>query len=57
MKNIWLASIKDADVVCSWDDFVLENTDKLENVSMTYPFIELGYFNSDKLAEENVYIA
>ena len=53
----WLTAIKDYDVICSWGDHILDNLDNLENVLITYPYTELGSFNSDELAKRNVFIA
>lgn len=53
----WLEAVKDADVICSWGDHVLENADKLHDTLITYPYTELGAFDADKLAANNVYIA
>jgi phosphoglycerate dehydrogenase-like enzyme len=53
----WLDAIKGYDVICNWGDHVLANIDKLENVLITYPYTELGSFDSEELAKRNVYIA
>lgn len=53
----WLEAIKGYDVVCNWGAHVLANIDKLENVLITYPYTELGSFDSTELAKRNVYIA
>lgn len=53
----WLAQVKGADVICSWGDHVLENATKLEDVLITYPYTELGAFDTETLAEKGVYIA
>lgn len=53
----WLEAVKGYDVICNWGDHILANLDKLENVLITYPYTELGSFDSSKLAERNVYIA
>lgn len=53
----WLTKTKRYDVICTWGDHVLANLNKLENVLVTYPYTELGSFNSDELAKNNVYIA
>jgi D-3-phosphoglycerate dehydrogenase len=53
----WLTAVKGYDVICSWGDHVLANLDKLENVLITYPYTELGNFDSEDLAKRNVYIA
>jgi phosphoglycerate dehydrogenase-like enzyme len=53
----WLETVKGYDVICNWGDHVLANLDKLENVLITYPYTELGSFDSSELAKRNVYIA
>jgi D-2-hydroxyacid dehydrogenase (NADP+) len=53
----WLKAIEGANVVCSDGSFLYDNLSKLENVFVTYPYTELGTFNSDKLAVKGVYIA
>jgi phosphoglycerate dehydrogenase-like enzyme len=53
----WLTAVKGYDVICNWGDHVLANLDKLENVLITYPYTELGSFDSEELAKRNVYIA
>jgi phosphoglycerate dehydrogenase-like enzyme len=53
----WLEAVKGYDVICNWGDHVLANLDKLENVLITYPYTELGSFDSEDLAKRNVYIA
>jgi phosphoglycerate dehydrogenase-like enzyme len=53
----WLNAVKGYDVICTWGDYVLDHANKLENVLITYPYTELGSFDSDELGERNVYIA
>ncbi len=53
----WLEAVRGADVVCSNGDYLLENLEKLENVFVTYPYIELGAFDSEKLKEKGVFVA
>ena len=53
----WLEKVQGMDVICSDGDYLLENLEKLENVFVTYPYIELGSFDSKKLAERGVYVA
>ncbi len=53
----WLNTVRGYDVICSWGEHILTNLDKLENVLVTYPYTELGSFNSGELAKRNVYIA
>ncbi len=53
----WLGKVKGYDVICTWGDHVLSNLEKLEDVLVTYPYTELGSFNSEELAKKNVYVA
>lgn len=53
----WLEKVKGYDVVCTWGDHVLPNLDKLEDILVTYPYTELGSFNSTELEKKNVYVA
>lgn len=53
----WLHAVQGYDVICTWGDNVLENADKLKDVLITYPYTELGSFDSSELAKKNVYIA
>ena len=57
----WLKEVSGYDVICTWGKFlgdhVIESLDKLENVLVTYPYTELGSFDSEKLAKKNVFVA
>jgi phosphoglycerate dehydrogenase-like enzyme len=53
----WLTAVKGYDVICTWGDHVLANLDKLENVLVTYPYTELGSFDSSTLDKRNVSVA
>ncbi len=53
----WLQAVQGADVICSDGDYVYECLDKLSNVFVTYPYIELGSFDSEKLKERGVVVA
>jgi len=53
----WLEKVAGYDVVCTWGDFVMGNLDKLKNVLVTYPYTELGSFDSEALAKNEVYVA
>lgn len=53
----WLEAARGTDVICTWADYALENIDKLENVLVTYPYTEIGSFDSKQLAEKGVYVA
>jgi D-3-phosphoglycerate dehydrogenase / 2-oxoglutarate reductase len=53
----WLQAVQGYDVVCTWGEHVLENLDKLEDVLVAYPYTELGSFDSEPLAERNVFVA
>lgn len=45
------------DVLCSWGDYLPEELYKLENILVTYPYTEIGEFDSKKLADKGVYVA
>ena len=45
------------DVICSDGAYLLESLDKLKNVFVTYPYIELGAFNSEELKKNGVFVA
>lgn len=53
----WIQRVQGADVICSDGSYLLENLDKLKNVFVTYPYIELGMFDSKKLQENGVTVA
>lgn len=53
----WLKAVQGYDVVCTWGDHVLPNLEKLKDVLVTYPYTELGSFNSSILKDNNVFIA
>ena len=53
----FLKLVKNADIICSDGSFLLENLSKLKNVFVTYPYIELGVFNSEDLKKNGVFVA
>ena len=53
----WLENVEGADVILSDGDHLLENVGNLKDVFVTYPYIELGSFDSQKLKENGVLIA
>lgn len=53
----WLDAVQGYDVICTWGDHVIANLDKLENVLVTYPYTELGSFDSAELEKKNVFVA
>jgi phosphoglycerate dehydrogenase-like enzyme len=53
----WLSAVQGSDVILSDGDYLLENLGNLENVFVTYPYIELGAFDSEKLKEKGVFVA
>ncbi|MEL6803934.1 MAG: NAD(P)-dependent oxidoreductase, partial [Bacteroidota bacterium] len=53
----WLQAVAGADVILSDGDYLLENLENLGNVFVTYPYIELGSFDSEKLKENGVIVA
>jgi phosphoglycerate dehydrogenase-like enzyme len=48
---------KDYDVICSWGDYLPESLPHLKNKLVTYPYTELGEFDSNALAAKGVYVA
>lgn len=53
----WLSAVQGSDVILSNGDYLLENLEELENVFVTYPYIELGAFDTEKLKEKGVFVA
>ena len=53
----WFDGVQGSDVILSDGDYLLENLDKLNNVFITYPYIEVGAFDSEKLKENGVLVA
>ena len=53
----WLRQVEGADVVCSDGVFVPENLPRLHDVFVTFPFIEIGAFDTEELARRNVMLA
>ena len=45
------------DIICSDGSYLYDNLPQLKNVFVTYPFIELGAFDSEELKKNGVYIA
>lgn len=45
------------DVICSDGTYLLDSLPKLKNVFVTYPYIELGAFDSKELKKNKVYVA
>ncbi len=56
-KEELIKKAKKYDVLCTWGDFLPEALYDLENILVTYPYTELGEFDSKKLAEKGVYVA
>lgn len=56
-EALWLDEVSGYDILISDGDYLKDGVSKLENIFVTYPFIELGNFDSDKLAERGVYVA
>ncbi len=56
-SEAWLTAVQGAEIICSDGDFLYENLGNLENVFVTYPYIELGSFDSEELAQKGVYVA
>ncbi|MBU2416345.1 hypothetical protein KKH86_03960 [Patescibacteria group bacterium] len=53
----FLSKTKNANVIYSNGDYLLESLPKLKNVFVTYPYVELGVFNSEELEENGVFVA
>jgi len=53
----FLKKANGADVIYSNGDHLLESLPKLKNVFVTYPYVELGVFNSEELAKNGVIVA
>jgi D-3-phosphoglycerate dehydrogenase len=53
----WLKQVEGADVVCSDGTFVAGNLERLHDVFITFPFVEIGSFDTDALARRNVMVA
>jgi len=45
------------DVICSDGSCLLESLPKLKNVFVTYPYVELGVFDTEELEKNGVQIA
>ena len=43
----WLKQVEGADVVCSDGTFVAGNLERLHDVFITFPFVEIGSFDTD----------
>jgi len=56
-KKDFLQKSKGADVILSYGDHLLESLPQLEKVFVTYPYIELGVFDSEALAKKDVFVA
>jgi phosphoglycerate dehydrogenase-like enzyme len=53
----WLKQVEGADVVCSDGAFVAANLKRLHDAFVTFPFVEIGSFDTDALARRNVIVA
>lgn len=53
----FLNKVKDADIVYSDGDYLLESLPRLKNIFVTYPYVEIGVFDSEKLGENGVIVA
>jgi phosphoglycerate dehydrogenase-like enzyme len=53
----WLEQVEGADVVCSDGTFVADHLERLHDVFVTFPYVEIGSFDSDALARRNVMVA
>ncbi|MFA7243799.1 MAG: NAD(P)-dependent oxidoreductase [Patescibacteria group bacterium] len=53
----FLEKTSGADIIYSDGDYLLDSLLKLKNVFITYPFVELGLFDSEELKRNGVYVA
>jgi phosphoglycerate dehydrogenase-like enzyme len=53
----FLEKSEGADILYSNGDFLVESLPKLKNVFVTYPYVEIGAFNSEELKKNNVFVA
>jgi phosphoglycerate dehydrogenase-like enzyme len=53
----FLSKTENADVIYSDGAHLLESLPKLKNVFVTYPYVELGVFNSEELEKNGVLVA
>src|SRR2546429_6382849 len=53
----WLRQVEGADVVCSDGTFVAGNLDRLHDVFVTFPYVEIGSVRSAPLAPPNRHLA
>jgi phosphoglycerate dehydrogenase-like enzyme len=53
----FLNKTKDADVIYSDGDYLLESLPALKNKFVTYPYVELGSFDSKELEKNGVFVA
>ena len=53
----WLLAVQNSDVILSDGDYLFENLENLKNVFVTYPYIEIGPFDSEKLKANGVFVA
>ena len=56
-KEDFLKQVDGADIIYSDGSFLLDSLPNLKNVFVTYPYVELGVFNSDELKKNGVLIA
>lgn len=52
-----LKQAEGADVLYSDGDFLLDSLSKLKNIFVTYPYVELGVFDSEELKKNGVMVA
>ena len=56
-SEAWLKAVQGADAIASDGAYLYDNLYNLKDVFITYPYIEMGDFNTDKLAANGVQIA
>jgi phosphoglycerate dehydrogenase-like enzyme len=52
-----LTKAGNADILYSDGSYLLDSLDKLKNMFVVYPYVELGVFDSDTLAKNGVIVA
>jgi len=53
----WVKLSEDSDVICGGGGGLYDNLSNMKDVFVTYPYIELGTFDSEKLKEQGVVVA
>jgi phosphoglycerate dehydrogenase-like enzyme len=56
-KEDLVSKSKNYDVLCNWGDYLPDALYELKDILVTYPYTEIGAFDSKKLANNGVYVA